>query len=84
MVKLIALMPSRFSNKKTESIARVEKLSYFQLLHVTLKNKLFDKPGSIYNVDETNSQLNNKIGEKKPLRVFIQQQYLPCSSKKNY
>lgn len=37
--------------------------SYFELLERTLaENNLFDKPGNIYNMDETGLQLNNKPG----------------------
>ncbi|KAL3279312.1 hypothetical protein HHI36_016820 [Cryptolaemus montrouzieri] len=37
-------------------------MSYFQLLYAVLEeNGLFDKPGSIYNMDETGLQLNNKL-----------------------
>ncbi|XP_044761182.1 tigger transposable element-derived protein 6-like [Coccinella septempunctata] len=42
---------------------RVDVRSYFELLHEVLKqNDLFDKPGCLFNVDETGLQLNNRPG----------------------
>lgn len=46
-----------------QGMNRVDVGNYFKLLEATLKeNELFDKPGSIYNVDETGLQLNNRPG----------------------
>lgn len=59
------------SIRKTETVSlarglgmnRVEVASYFDLLGSVLEeNNLFNKPGSIYNVDETGLQLNNRTG----------------------
>lgn len=48
---------------RAEGMSRKKVLAYFQLLHVILEeNNLFESPGSIYNMDETGLQLNNKVG----------------------
>lgn len=60
------------SIRKSEgvSVARAQGMDrktvseYFDLLEkVLIENDLIDKPGSIYNMDETGLQLNNKPGE---------------------
>lgn len=46
-----------------EGMNRVDVGNYFKLLQETLEqNELFNKPGCIYNVDETGLQLNNRPG----------------------
>lgn len=55
--------PEGVSVGRSQGMNRVDVGNYFKLLQTTLEqNELFDKPGSIYNVDETGLQLNNRPG----------------------
>lgn len=48
---------------RAEGMSREKVLAYFQLLHEILEgNNLFELPGSIWNLDESGLQLNNKVG----------------------
>lgn len=52
------------SMARSLALNKEEVFSYFNLLEQVLnENELFDKPGSIFNVDETGLQLNNRPGQ---------------------
>lgn len=70
--------------RKAESLSLIRGLAmnrqkvsdYFKLLNEILEqNELLNKPGSIYNMDETDLQLNNRpdhiIAEKETKSVFF-------------
>lgn len=49
------------SQARARAMSKTEVATYFQLLEKTLsENDLLDKPGHIYNMDETGCQLNNR------------------------
>ncbi|XP_072395372.1 uncharacterized protein [Diabrotica undecimpunctata] len=51
------------SNARAEGMNKKECKEYFELLHETLtEHHLINKPGSIWNVDESGLQLNNEPG----------------------
>ncbi|KAI4463223.1 hypothetical protein MML48_4g00004247 [Holotrichia oblita] len=54
----------RVSLARSQGMSRKVVSNYFELLERTLaENDLFNKPGNIYNMDETGLQLNNKPGQ---------------------